>query len=151
MLILIRQALDPQPAEPLLGITRQWQTGFVLGGDVRSDPSFLSDHSELIFYQMEIPINVHKAERNDEEANPEVQQLATPSPERPDSPKGGTPPLPIAWERAPRDTRIEDMPGFRYFVMQDGHRRAMFYKQTWKEGFTRGLRRHIIRRTKRED
>lgn len=56
------------------------------------------------------------------------------------------PPLPIVWEQAPKDTPIEDMPGFLWFTIRDGHLLPEFDDQTWTKDFSRCLREHIIQR-----
>ncbi|POS71134.1 hypothetical protein DHEL01_v210471 [Diaporthe helianthi] len=61
------------------------------------------------------------------------------------------PTLPIHWKRAPREYDIEDMPGFLHFDIQNGRRVAIFDGRTWNEGFTRGLRKHIMKRARRDD
>lgn len=73
--------------------------------------------------------------------NPEAAADATPdplsspasSPEQVHSQTQGPadpPAFPINWVRAPRDHEIEDMPGFLYFDIQNGHRVAIFEERT---------------------
>lgn len=88
------------------------------------------------------------------EANPDPPSSPASSPEQVVSQTQGPadpPAFPINWVRAPRDYEIEDMPGFLYFDIQNGHRVAIFDERTWREGFTRAVRKHIMKRARRDD
>ncbi|KAG8162106.1 hypothetical protein KVR01_007871 [Diaporthe batatas] len=88
------------------------------------------------------------------ESNPDSLSNPASSPEQADSQTEGPPDhpaFPILWARAPRHYEIEEMPGFLHFDIQNGRRVAIFDERTWKEGFTRGLRRHIMKRARRDD